>query len=65
MIGFLTITNSYKMGTVGDNKEGGNITGTVVEDAEAITADGDNLTVKAGRGADFTKFSWTGYTLKK
>eukprot|EP01090_Pellita_catalonica_P016641 TRINITY_DN481_c0_g2_i1.p1 TRINITY_DN481_c0_g2~~TRINITY_DN481_c0_g2_i1.p1 ORF type:complete len:401 (-),score=123.17 TRINITY_DN481_c0_g2_i1:1668-2870(-) len=63
--GSLTITNSYKMGTVGDNKEGGTITGTVVEDAEAITADGDNLTVKAGRGADFTKFSWTGYTLKK
>ncbi|RKF04079.1 hypothetical protein C8N26_0738 [Tenacibaculum lutimaris] len=63
--GTLTITNSYKMGTVGENKEGGTITGTVTEDVEAITADGDNLTVKAGLGADFTAFSWTGYTLKK
>lgn len=64
--GTLTITNAYKMGSVGENKEGGAITGTVMEDTEAITADDNgNLTVKADRGADFSKFSWTSYTLKK
>lgn len=63
--GTLTITNSYKMGTVGSNKVGGTITGTVTEDTAAITASGNNLSMKAGRGADFTKFAWTGYALKK
>lgn len=63
--GTLTITNSYKMGTVGSNKVGGAITGTVTEDAAAITESNGVLTVKAGRGADFTKFAWTKYSLKK
>ncbi|WBX73879.1 hypothetical protein PG913_01120 [Tenacibaculum pacificus] len=63
--GTLNITGAYKMGAVGDNKEGGTITGTVTEDAEAITANGDALTVKAGRGANFTKFAWTNYSLTK
>ena len=62
--GTLTITDSYKMGAVGNNKEGGAITGTVTEDTEAITANGNTLTIKPGRGADFTKFAWTNYVLQ-
>ncbi|WP_226913008.1 hypothetical protein [Flavicella marina] len=57
--GTLTITGSYKQGSVGDNKEGGVITGTITEETDLF----DGSDVKAGRGADFSAFAWSGYTL--
>jgi hypothetical protein len=57
--GSLTITAAYKQGVVGDNKEGGVITGTVVEEADLFVGSA----VKAGRGADFSVFSWFGYSI--
>ncbi|MDO6736556.1 hypothetical protein [Wenyingzhuangia sp. 2_MG-2023] len=59
--GSVTLTNAYKMGTVGDNNVGGTITGDVTEDTTIFNeATG---VVKAGIGADFSIFSWSGYTI--
>ena len=60
--GTLTITESVKVGNVGDNKVGGTITGTVTEEADLF--DETTLEVKAGRGADFSSFSWSNYEIK-
>ena len=57
--GSVTITDAYKMGDVGSNKVGGTITGDVVEETDLY----NKSTVKTDRGADFSVFSWTGYSL--
>lgn len=57
--GTLTITNAYKQGNVGENKVGGAINGDVMEEQDLF----DGSAVKAGRGADFTAFSWSGYSI--
>lgn len=57
--GTLTITNAYYMGSVGEDKVGGTITGNVTEDTAAITIPSDNtVNTKAGIGSDLSAFSW-------
>ncbi|GGX08316.1 hypothetical protein [Aquimarina muelleri] len=64
--GTITITNAVYQGVVGVDNLGGTITGTFTEDTAAITVGADDVvTVKAGVGADFSKFAWTNYTVKK
>lgn len=63
--GTVTFTNAVQQGDVGDDKEGGTITGTFTTDNDAITVAADGtVTIKDGVGADFSKFAWTGYTVK-
>ncbi|TSE04230.1 hypothetical protein [Aquimarina algiphila] len=63
--GTVTFTNAVQQGNVGDDKAGGTITGTFTTDNDAITVATDGtISVKAGVGADFSKFAWTGYKLK-
>ncbi|WP_025664387.1 MULTISPECIES: hypothetical protein [Aquimarina] len=64
--GSVTFTNAIQQGDVGDDKVGGTITGTFTTDNDAITVAADGtVTVKAGVGADFSKFAWTNYTVKE
>lgn len=57
--GFLTISNAFAQGNVGEDKEGSNITGTVSIITDGITVTADNtITAKAGVGADLTAFAW-------
>ncbi len=57
--GELTISGASAQGNVGDDKEGGAITGTVTEITDGITVTADNtVTTKAGVGADLTAFAW-------
>jgi len=61
--GTLTITNAVAQGTVGDDKVGGAITGSVVVVTDGITVPSDNTVVaKAGIGADLTAFDWANPT---
>ncbi|GGF64347.1 hypothetical protein GCM10011397_04130 [Wenyingzhuangia marina] len=57
--GSVTFTNAYKMGNVGENKVGGTITGDIVEDANLF----NGTAVAAGKGANFSVFAWSGYTI--
>ncbi|PKV48327.1 hypothetical protein ATE84_0325 [Aquimarina sp. MAR_2010_214] len=64
--GTVTFTNAIQQGAVGDDKIGGTITGAFTTDNDAITVATDGtVTIKAGVGADFSKFAWTKYTVKK
>ncbi|GAA3575935.1 hypothetical protein [Snuella lapsa] len=57
--GSLTITNAASQGNVGEDKIGGDITGTVTTITDGITVTADNtLTTKAGVGADLSAFNW-------
>jgi len=61
--GTLTITDAVAQGTVGDDKVGGAITGTVTEITDGITVPSDNTVEgKTGVGADLTAFDWANQT---
>ncbi len=61
--GTLTISGAYAQGNVGEDKEGGAITGTVAEVTDGITIPSDNtVNTKAGVGADLSAFAWANPT---
>ncbi len=61
--GTLTISSAYAQGNVGEDKEGGAITGTVAEVTDGITIPSDNtVNTKAGVGADLSAFAWANPT---
>ncbi|MFC5048058.1 hypothetical protein ACFSTE_01425 [Aquimarina hainanensis] len=63
--GTVTITGAVQQGNVGEDKIGGTINGTFTTNDNAITIGADNVvSIANGVGADFSKFSWTNYTVK-
>ncbi len=57
--GTLTIEDAYAQGSVGEDKIGGAITGSVTEIADGITIPSDNtVETKDGVGADLSVFDW-------
>ncbi|WP_035483671.1 hypothetical protein [Gaetbulibacter saemankumensis] len=57
--GTVTITNAVSQGSVGADKVGGEINGTVTEITDGITVPADNtISTKTGVGADLSVFSW-------
>ncbi|OEK09315.1 hypothetical protein A8C32_11365 [Flavivirga aquatica] len=57
--GILTISNAFAQGNVGDDKEGGDITGTVSVITDGISVPSNNtVATKAGVGADLSAFAW-------
>lgn len=57
--GTLTISSASAQGNVGDDKEGGDITGTVSVITDGISVPADNtVNTKAGVGADLSAFDW-------
>ena len=57
--GVLTISNASAQGNVGDDKEGGTITGVVTVITDGITVPSDNtVNTKTGVGADLSAFDW-------
>ncbi len=57
--GILTISSASSQGNVGDDKVGGEITGSVTEITDGITVSADNtVETKAGVGADLSAFDW-------
>lgn len=57
--GVLTISNASAQGNVGDDKVGGDITGTVSVITDGISVPSDNtINTKTGVGADLSAFAW-------